>query len=303
MLINLIQLNAEDAFLKSLENPSQSAINRCVLHCAFSQTPLSFDGDSLLLLLKDVLRDQSGEIYLLTDKDILICWHGRPKEVMDTIVLTFWERYHNELQGYNRTDIFKFHDAQAQGEELRLLMLHKLKRPIPPAPIQEKTTTTQAVDSPPPQTSKIKPLFTEFQLQQLQSAIAKRSSRKEPEFLIVEDQDFSRKILAGLFERSFFHCHQAKDAKQAIQLYAENAPDIAFLDVELPDADGHSLAALFKQHDPKSFIVMVTGNNYTKDVETAKANKVQGFIAKPYNKQKIMGAVEKFIQMKRKEQL
>ena len=44
---------------------------------------------------------------------------------------------------------------------------------------------------------------------------------------------------------------------------------------------------------------MVTGNNYIKDVETAKANKVQGFIVKPYNKLKIMGAVETFIAQKK----
>lgn len=59
--------------------------------------------------------------------------------------------------------------------------------------------------------------------------------------------------------------------------------------------DGHTLAGLFKKHDPESFIVMVTGNNYVKDVETAKANKVQGFIVKPYNKLKIMGAVDAFM--------
>ncbi len=125
-----------------------------------------------------------------------------------------------------------------------------------------------------------------------------RKSRKAPEFLVVEDQEFSRKLLAGLFGQEY-RCHTAKDARQAIELYAEHAPDIAFLDIELPDADGHTLAAFFRKHDPESYIVMVTGNNHVKDVETARANKVQGFIVKPYNKLKIMGAVNTFIARKK----
>jgi CheY-like chemotaxis protein len=43
---------------------------------------------------------------------------------------------------------------------------------------------------------------------------------------------------------------------------------------------------------------MVTGNNYQKDVDRAKENGVNGFIAKPYNKQSIYNAVQSFLQSK-----
>ncbi len=89
--------------------------------------------------------------------------------------------------------------------------------------------------------------------------------------------------------------YSAANAEQAVALYAEHVPCITFLDIELPDANGHQLAAFIKQHDPESFVVMVTGNNYEKDVAQARANNVQGFIAKPYSKQKIMESVQKFM--------
>lgn len=141
--------------------------------------------------------------------------------------------------------------------------------------------------------------FSEEQQRTLREGKINRVVRKELEFLIVEDQDFSRKLLAGMLG-VHYRCHLAKNAEEAAALYAGHAPDIAFLDVELPDVDGHMLAALFKKHDPESFIVMVTGNNYVKDVEAAKANKVQGFIVKPYNKLKIMGAVDAFMSKRKK---
>jgi CheY-like chemotaxis protein len=50
--------------------------------------------------------------------------------------------------------------------------------------------------------------------------------------------------------------------------------------------------------DARAFIVMVTGNNYQKDVDRAKENGVNGFIAKPYNKQSIYNAVQSFLQSK-----
>lgn len=155
-------------------------------------------------------------------------------------------------------------------------------------------------ENPPVSTGIWKPDVIGMQLQALHQALHNRSVRKMPEFLIVEDQAFSRKLLAGLLEQ-YYHCRMASNAQQAVQLYVEYAPDITFLDIELPDADGHTLASFFKKHDPESHIVMVTGNHCAKDVEMAKANNVQGFVVKPYNKQKIMSAVNVFMHTKRRK--
>ena len=66
------------------------------------------------------------------------------------------------------------------------------------------------------------------------------------------------------------------------------------LDIELPDLSGHALATLFRQTDPDGFISMVTSNNYLKDVEQARENNVQGFVVKPYTKQKILDVVAQY---------
>lgn len=111
-------------------------------------------------------------------------------------------------------------------------------------------------------------------------------ARKRPLALIVEDQLFSRKILDEML-RQDFDVDQAPSARDGLHLYLENAPNLVFLDIELMDESGHSLARVIRAIDPTAFIVMVTANNSSEDVALAKSNRVNGFIVKPYSKQKI----------------
>lgn len=139
------------------------------------------------------------------------------------------------------------------------------------------------------------PYFTEAQISQIARYGAERCNLKLPIILIVEDQEFSRKLLESLISRTCV-CYSASNAADAVAAYAEYVPSIVFLDVELPDYNGHDLAHFIKQHDPQSYIVMVTANHYASDVNRALANKVQGFIAKPFNRIKIISTIEKYTQ-------
>lgn len=292
-MIKLIEQKSEEKFLIALEGDVRQSLNRGVLVCNFSRIGLVVRATVILPFLKATLRDQEGEIYFCEDGDILVCWRGRIREVMESVIAAFIAQYPHKLNKDNRSEIFQFYDNRAQDEELRLLLRHKLQRNI------KDMVSSQGEVQKTGQNEKWLPVFQENQLLLLQAGIAKRRKRGLPELLIVEDQDFSRRLLLGLLEKHFV-CHSAVTAHQAVNLYAEYAPDITFLDVELPEANGHQLAALFKRIDPESYIVMVTGNHYSKDVEMAKANKVQGFIVKPYNKQKIVESIENYMKQKNK---
>lgn len=147
-----------------------------------------------------------------------------------------------------------------------------------------------------------KPEFTEVQLENMKKYGNERRMYPLPTILIVEDQSFSRNLIEGMLIRNYA-CYSAHTLKQATALYAEHIPCIVFLDIELPDGNGHDLAALIKKHDPDSFVVMVTGNSTQKDVTIAVGNNAQGFIIKPYSRQKIMVAIEKYIQMRKTQKI
>lgn len=149
--------------------------------------------------------------------------------------------------------------------------------------------------------------FNEEQSFKLTKAIKERTSKKGLEsfginILIVEDQDFSRKLLYDLLARQFVYtCYMAKNAAEAVELYATHAPDIVFMDIILPDYTGHETALLIRNFDPKSYIIMVTANNFIKDVEIAKRNNIQGYITKPYSKNKIQAAIDSYIATQTKQ--
>lgn len=135
---------------------------------------------------------------------------------------------------------------------------------------------------------------SEQQIEAFRAAARERKQRKRLEILVVEDQPFSSKLLVALLGR-FSNAYPAFDAQTALEAYLKHAPDIVFLDVEMPGTDGHELATAIRQLDADAYIIMVTANNYPEDVARAKHNKVKDFIAKPYNKQKILEGVEKYI--------
>jgi DNA-binding NarL/FixJ family response regulator len=133
----------------------------------------------------------------------------------------------------------------------------------------------------------------EVLLAQFRLLAPQRFSKRTLHALVVEDQPFSRKMLHDAL-RDFGTVDPAKDAHEGVKAYLKYPPHIAFLDIGLPDGSGHAMAALIRQLDPQAFIVMVTGNNGSDDVEAAMANGVGGYIVKPFNKQKIMACLEKY---------
>jgi two-component system chemotaxis response regulator CheY len=293
MLIQLIQDQAEEKFLKALEEQTQRGVNGCVLFCAFSRISLVADADEILPFLKGILADYEAELYWCRDGDMAICWRGNAKKVTKAIISALSICYKAKLEGVDTKLVFDFYDSHAQGEDLRLLIRKKIKLLPSALEITEKPEAPSSSPPPPPPRSAWKPEFTPDQLVILRAAAKERWTLNKPSVLIVDDQEFFRRLLRGLLGHDY-NCYTAANAAQAIDLYAEHAPCLAFLDIELPDGDGHAIASLIKKHDPESFIVMVTGNNYVKDVEMARANKVQGFVAKPYNKLKIMEVVDVF---------
>lgn len=296
MLIQLIHEQTENRFLDMLQLQHNKLAGRAALVCSFSQTPLRVTVDSALLLLKDILHDYEGEVYFCADGDLVLCWRGRVKEIRQALIKAFVNNYPSKLEAYDQEQLYRLFDVEAHGEELRILFRSKLL---------ERQGREKGFGQHPSACGEvlahamcIRSEFSDTQYIKLQRAVTARSSRKIPEILIVEDQDFSRRLLMGVLEKQYI-CYGAANAAEAIALYAEHAPDITFLDIELPDIDGHALAALFRRDDARGWVVMVTGNNYIKDVETAKANKVQGFIAKPFTRQKIISVVDSYMARKK----
>jgi two-component system, chemotaxis family, chemotaxis protein CheY len=77
--------------------------------------------------------------------------------------------------------------------------------------------------------------------------------------LLTDDEPHIRKFI-GLVLRQFDQPRilEAADGAIAVQLYAQEKPDLVLLDVNMPNLDGLQALAQIKQLDPDALVVMLT---------------------------------------------
>lgn len=284
MLIDIISQNAERILLSTLEQGDMRQKLRGALHFYCSKLERKPKEEEILITLRPLLEDKQAALYFFHDGDLVITWSGIQKAVLDDLC----NRLYSHFRLTGNEPFHTYYDFNAHGEDLRLLCKHKIEALMQP----EKDIPAIPIPK-----SEIPIAFGASleQLKLLHAAMKERKQRKKLEILVVEDQPFSRKLLLSLLGR-IYKVYPAANVRAALELYLAIAPDIVFMDIELPETNGHELAAVINQLDSEAYIIMVSANNYIEDVTLAKKNGAKGFIIKPYNRQKIFEAIEKYIE-------
>ena len=127
----------------------------------------------------------------------------------------------------------------------------------------------------------------------------RRAARKEAYVMVVEDDPFSQKLVRNALKNNYDHSISG-DGSGALMGYIKNAPDILFLDIGLPDIDGHEVLKRLFEFDPDAFVVMFSGNGNRENVMKAIELGAKGFVGKPFTQEKLFQYIGKspFIQHK-----
>ncbi len=120
----------------------------------------------------------------------------------------------------------------------------------------------------------------------------RRTEREGVEIVIVEDDPFSRTLVQRSL-KTLFSISSAEDGHDAISAYVHKAPDVMFLDIDLPDVNGHEILHKVLSIDPNAYIIMLSGNGDQKNVLSAMKNGAKGFVAKPFAKEKLLAYIQK----------
>lgn len=119
----------------------------------------------------------------------------------------------------------------------------------------------------------------------------RRNRAGQANVLLVEDDTVTQRIVRNLL-------HQECDINivgsllEARKHYYESAPDVVFLDINLPDGDGRELLEEIMAHNPNAYVVMFSGEDKMDNISKTLDNGAQGFVAKPFNKQKLMHYIQ-----------
>ena len=122
--------------------------------------------------------------------------------------------------------------------------------------------------------------------------------------LVVEDDFTSSKILQRLLDTNF-ETDIAADGVEAVNAFKSAHDshahyDVIFLDIMMPKKDGHQVLKDIRQYEEtnkigssdSAKIIMTTALDDSKNVLSAFKSGCEGYIVKPYNKQKIFEKLE-----------
>jgi two-component system CheB/CheR fusion protein len=108
--------------------------------------------------------------------------------------------------------------------------------------------------------------------------------------VIVEDNADSRELLCEFLSRVGFECHTAENGAEALALMAEVTPDVAILDVGLPEMDGYEVARRLRA-DPRwqnLFLIALTGYGRSSDRATSQEAGFDEHLVKPVQPDKLL---------------
>ncbi|WP_047982672.1 response regulator [Ornithinibacillus contaminans] len=104
----------------------------------------------------------------------------------------------------------------------------------------------------------------------------------EMKILIADDSKFSRTVMQGILKQhGYTNFIEASNGIEAINYYLQAQPDIAFLDITMPQVSGLTALEQILKHDPNAKVVMCSAMSTSYNIAEAMEVGAKGFIAKP----------------------
>jgi DNA-binding NtrC family response regulator len=110
----------------------------------------------------------------------------------------------------------------------------------------------------------------------------------KPRALLVEDDPGVRSTLAELLQHAGFEADAVGSAAEARRRVADQAPDLAVLDLVLPDSDGVTLLSDLRTGRPDLRAIMVTGHTDPRSIVAAMRGGALDYLPKPVDPEVFM---------------
>jgi two-component system response regulator HydG len=112
-----------------------------------------------------------------------------------------------------------------------------------------------------------------------------------PSILVVDDDETIRETLVEFFAALGLPARAAATATDGRRAIAEHSPDVALIDLRLPDADGLTLLQAIRADDPEVAIIVLTGHRAIPTVVRAMQDGAVDFLEKPVDLDALQAAV------------
>lgn len=126
--------------------------------------------------------------------------------------------------------------------------------------------------------------------------------KKTISILIVEDDPFSRSFASEALKtmREYnIQRHLVGSYNEALVTFKTAKPQIALVDIGLPDGNGFMLLENFQKTDPDCHVAMLTASRVEADVKRALEMGAVDYIVKPFTTRRIQKVIKTYLQHKK----
>lgn len=123
----------------------------------------------------------------------------------------------------------------------------------------------------------------------------------QPTVLVVDDDEFQRKLVAKILEEENYHIVFAASGIEALNALRKTRPDLILMDIMMPDMDGMEVTRKLKAMPQLVDIpvIMVTGRSEKHTVTASLKSGATDFIAKPFVRETLIAKVASALSAKK----
>ena len=110
--------------------------------------------------------------------------------------------------------------------------------------------------------------------------------------LVVDDDLHIRRLIAIYLRDAGFEVTEAATGEEGLHAAQRERFDIVLIDLILPHYGGFRLCQKLKSADAPPRVVITTGDDSPQSREQAKEAKADGFLAKPFTREELLGALQ-----------
>lgn len=116
--------------------------------------------------------------------------------------------------------------------------------------------------------------------------------------LIVDDDPNILMSLEFLMRKSGYAVFIARNGTEALELLASNTPDIALLDIMMPDVDGYEICKHVKETEAlkKCKIIFISAKSKESDIQKGYDTGADLYITKPFSTKFIVSQVKELLE-------
>lgn len=127
-------------------------------------------------------------------------------------------------------------------------------------------------------------------------AMKSNQDKQTKHIVAVDDVPDNLSLLAAIFDESLYSLNLVDSGWKAINLIAQDPPDLILLDLMMPEMDGFEVAQHIRQDDALPYIPIVLMTAHSQiSVEKGLAVGVDGFVRKPFDIDELQGLVKQLV--------